>query len=78
VFLGGAVLGRAARKPVLLISEAWGGFRKHILLSESVLEWKIPISPKLDLDLQNPNSCPAVERRFRPNFRSRENNKLAQ
>lgn len=60
VFLGGAVLGRAARKPVLLISEAWGGFRKHIPLMESVLEWKIPISPKLDLDLKNPNSCPAV------------------
>jgi hypothetical protein len=28
VFLGGAVLGRAARKPVLLISEAWGGLQK--------------------------------------------------
>ncbi len=25
VFFGGAVLGRAARKPVLLISQAWGG-----------------------------------------------------
>jgi hypothetical protein len=25
VFLGGAVLGRAARKPVILISQAWGG-----------------------------------------------------
>jgi hypothetical protein len=47
VFLGGAVLGRAARTPVLLLSEAWGGIQKHIPLIERILEWKIPTSPKL-------------------------------
>jgi hypothetical protein len=50
VFLGGAALGRAARKPVILISQAWGGLQKHIALIESVLEWKIPTSPKWDSD----------------------------
>jgi hypothetical protein len=29
VVLGGAVLGRVGRKPVLHISSAWGGFEKH-------------------------------------------------
>lgn len=48
VFLGGAVLGRAARKPVLLLSNAWGGIQKHIPLMERILEWKIPTSPKLE------------------------------
>jgi hypothetical protein len=48
VFLGGAILGRAARKPVLHLSTAWGGLEKHNPLIESVLNWIIPTSPKLD------------------------------
>jgi hypothetical protein len=47
VFLGGAVLGRAARRPVLLLSKAWGGIQKHIPLIDRILEWKSPTSPKL-------------------------------
>lgn len=60
VFLGGAVLGRAARKPVLLISQAWGGLQKHIALIESVLEWKIPTSPKLDSDPPHAAACHTI------------------
>ncbi len=60
VFLGGAVLGRVARKPVLLISEAWGGFQKHIRLIEKILEWKIPAPPKLGPYPPDPASCPAI------------------
>ena len=55
VFLGGAILGRAARKPVLHLSDAWGGFEKHNPLIEAILRWVIPTSPKLD-----PSSCVAV------------------
>jgi hypothetical protein len=47
VFLGGAVLGRAARTPVLLLSKAWGGIQKHMSLIERIMDWKIPTSPKL-------------------------------
>lgn len=54
VFLGGAVLGRAARAPMLLISQAWGGIQKHISLIDKILEWKIPTSPKLEPDPPNP------------------------
>ena len=54
VFLGGAVLGNAARKPVLLISQAWGGIQKHISLIDRILEWKIPTSPKLDQEPPDP------------------------
>jgi len=55
VFLGGAILGRAARKPVLHLSDAWGGFEKHNPLIEAILRWVIPTSPKLD-----PAFCVAV------------------
>lgn len=48
VFLGGAILGRAARKTVLHLSTAWGGLDKHKPLIESILQWKYPTSPKLD------------------------------
>jgi hypothetical protein len=60
VFLGGAVLGRAARKPVLLISEAWGGLQKHIPLIERILEWKIPTSPKLNPAPPGPLMCCSI------------------
>lgn len=48
VFLGGAILGRAGRKPVLHISSAWGGFEKHHPFVEAILQWVKPTSPKLD------------------------------
>ena len=47
VFLGGAILGRAARKPVVHLSDARGGFEKHKPLIEAILRWVIPASPKL-------------------------------
>jgi hypothetical protein len=64
VFLGGAVLGRVARAPVLLISQAWGGLQKHIPLIERILKWEIPASPKLDPDPPNPASCHAIKAAF--------------
>ena len=48
VFLGGAILGSAARKSALLISHAWGGIEKHMHLLERILAWEIPTSPKLE------------------------------
>ena len=58
VFLGGAILGRAARKSVLLISHAWGGIEKHIHLLERILAWEIPTSPKLEESTLNAdNAC---------------------
>jgi len=48
VFLGGAILGRQSRKPVLHISSAWGGFEKHKPLLDAILDWIIPTSPKLE------------------------------
>ncbi len=60
VFLGGAVLGRAGCKPVLLISQARDGLQKHVPLIEKILEWNIPASPKLDPDLPNPALCHAI------------------
>ena len=57
VFLGGAILGRAARKSALLISHAWGGIEKHIHLLERILAWEIPTSPKLG---ESPLDVPEV------------------
>ena len=48
VFLGGAILGSAARKAVLHLSSAWGGLEKHKPLLEAILQWPTPTSPKLD------------------------------
>lgn len=47
VFLGGAVLGKSGRVPVLYIAESWGGLEKHKPLIESILNWQITTSPKL-------------------------------
>ena len=59
VFLGGAILGRAARKPVLHISAAWGGIEKHKPLLDAILQWRKPTSPKLDSEpLTDLNMCP--------------------
>jgi len=43
----GAILGRAGRRLVLHLSESWGGLRTRNPLLEKILEWEIPISPKL-------------------------------
>lgn len=48
VFLGGAILGRAARKAVLHLSTTWGGCEKHKPLLDAILQWSPPTSPKLD------------------------------
>jgi len=47
VFIGGAILGKRSRKPVLHIVESWGGLRKHKLLIDNIMRWPIPTSPKL-------------------------------
>ena len=57
VFFGGAILGRAARKPALLLSKAWGGVQKHMCLIERILDWKIPTSPKLVSSPQDTLMC---------------------
>jgi hypothetical protein len=56
VFLCGAILGRAGRKPVLHMSSAWGGLENRNSLFVKILDYVFPTSPKLDLSLQN--SCP--------------------
>ena len=48
VFLGGAILGTAARKAVLHLSTAWGGCDKHKPLLDAILQWSPPTSPKFD------------------------------
>jgi hypothetical protein len=55
VFLCGAILGRAGRKPVLHMSSAWGGLENRNPLFEKILSYVFPTSAKLDLALQN--SC---------------------
>jgi DNA-directed RNA polymerase subunit N (RpoN/RPB10) len=44
----GAVLGRAGRRLVLHLSDSWGGLKTRIPLLDSILNWQIPTSPKLD------------------------------
>jgi hypothetical protein len=43
----GAVLGRAGRRLVLHLSQNWGGLTTRIPLLDSILNWQIPTSPKL-------------------------------
>jgi len=52
VFLCGAILGRAARRPVLHLSAAWGGLEKRNSLFDKLLLYQIPTSRKLDLQPQ--------------------------
>lgn len=47
VFIGGAILGKRSRKPVLHIAESWGGLHKHKPLIDNILRWQISTSPKL-------------------------------
>ena len=44
----GAILGRAGRRVVLHLSQSWGGLKTRIPLLDSILNWQIPTSPKLD------------------------------
>jgi len=44
----GAVLGRAGRRLVLHLSDSWGGLKTRIPLLDSILNWQIPTSPKLE------------------------------
>jgi hypothetical protein len=55
VFLGGAILGNRARRPVLYIAQSWGGAGKHKPLIDKVLEWQKRTSPKLPPDHSPPN-----------------------
>jgi hypothetical protein len=47
----GAILGRAGRKLVLHLSNSWGGLAGRIPLLDSILNWKIPTSPKFEPEL---------------------------
>jgi hypothetical protein len=44
----GAILGRSGRRLVVHLSQSWGGLKTRIPLLESILNWQIPTSPKLD------------------------------
>src|ERR1700676_1699495 len=44
----GAILGRAGRRLVIHLSESWGGLKTRIPLLDSILNWEIPTSPKLE------------------------------
>jgi hypothetical protein len=44
----GAILGRAGRRAVVHLSASWGGLKTRIPLLDSILNWEIPTSPKLD------------------------------
>ena len=44
----GAILGRAGRRLVVHLSQSWGGLKTRIPLFDSILNWQIPTSPKLD------------------------------
>jgi hypothetical protein len=48
VFIGGAILGRRGRQPVLHIAQSWGGAEKHQPLMDKVLERQKRTSPKLE------------------------------
>jgi hypothetical protein len=45
----GAILGRAGRHLVIHLSQSWGGLKTRIPLLDSILNWQIPTSPKLEL-----------------------------
>jgi hypothetical protein len=44
----GAILGRAGRRLVIHLSQSWGGLKTRIPLLDSILNWQIPTSPKLE------------------------------
>jgi Transposase DDE domain group 1 len=44
----GAILGRTGRRLVIHLSQSWGGLKTRISLLDSILNWQIPTSPKLE------------------------------
>ncbi len=44
----GAILGRSGRRMVVHLSQSWGGLKTRIPLLDSILNWQIPTSPKLE------------------------------
>ncbi len=44
----GAILGRAGRHLVIHLSQSWGGLKTRIPLLDSILNWEMPTSPKLE------------------------------
>src|SRR6202171_423954 len=48
----GAILGRAGRRLVIHLSQSWGGLKTRNPLLDSILNWQIPTSPKLELVLK--------------------------
>lgn len=44
----GAILGRSGRRLVVHLSQSWGGLKARIPLLDSILDWQISTSPKLD------------------------------
>jgi len=52
VFLCGAILGRAGHRTVLHLSAAWGGLEKRNSLLDTLLDYAIPTSRKLEIQPQ--------------------------
>ena len=52
VFLCGAILGRAGHRPVLHLSETWGGLKTRNPLLDKLLLYEIPTSRKLEIQTQ--------------------------
>lgn len=50
VFTCGAILGRARKRIVLQISEAWAGLKTRKPLIDSIFKWEYSTSPKLEFD----------------------------
>jgi len=48
VFIGGAILGKRGRQPVLHIAQSRGGAQKHQPLIDKLLAWRKRTSPKLE------------------------------
>lgn len=55
VFLCGAIAGTEGRRPVLHLSESWGGLRTRIPLIEQSLNWLRAIPPPLEKSAQVPS-----------------------
>jgi len=61
VFIGGAILGKRGRQPVLYIAQSWGGAQKQQPLIDKLLEWRNELRRSCE-----PPAAPQVEpeRRF--------------
>ncbi len=54
VFMGGAILGKRGRQPVLHIAQSWAGAEKHQPLMGNLLAWRKRTSPKLEPPVATP------------------------